>query len=84
MYPAPPLSDNRRALPIVLPCVVTPQPPSSSGGRGQRRRQKQQDELRAACAERVKTVVPLGETMLDDIQTVLEVNEPKDRSSVSA
>eukprot|EP00752_Nemacystus_decipiens_P007052 g6322.t2 len=45
---------------------------AGSGGRGQRRRQKQQDELRAACAERLKTVVPLGEAMLDDIQAVLE------------
>ncbi|CAM9539794.1 unnamed protein product [Ectocarpus sp. 12 AP-2014] len=45
---------------------------SKSGTREGRRRQKQQDDLRAACTERVRTVVPLGDAMLQEVEAVLE------------
>ncbi|CAM9832720.1 unnamed protein product, partial [Hapterophycus canaliculatus] len=45
---------------------------SSRGTREERRRQKQQDDTRAACAERVRIVVPLGGALLEQVEAVLE------------
>lgn len=76
------VSSSSRHYNVSARDTIVPQPSSSNGGRGQRRRQKQRDELRAACAERVQTVVPLGETMLDDIQGALDVRKAKERRNI--
>ncbi|CAM9254394.1 unnamed protein product [Scytosiphon promiscuus] len=46
--------------------------PSSRGAREERRRLKQQEDTRAASAERVGTIVPLGGALLEQVEAVLE------------
>ncbi|CAM9140398.1 unnamed protein product [Ectocarpus fasciculatus] len=57
---------------------------SKSGTREGRRRRKQQDDLRAACTERVRTVVPLGGAMLQEVEAVLEARKRAFRAAMAS
>lgn len=64
------------ALPFRTPLgknIPAPDQAKAAGVREERRHQKRQIELRAVATERVRSVVPLGGAMLNEIERVLEV-----------